>query len=347
MDRRRERWGWYLAVLAISAALTAGLVVEAGPWQLADRLGTADLNLIVLAVALYLAAIGVRALRWQLLLVAARHRVRGTVVLSQYAMGLALNDLTPIKVAGEGARIWGVNRIEKVPLGTGLATVMAEKVMDLVLVTAVLLASVVVLYPAMPLKSWAPLAAVSGLVAAVNLALVMVLRRPGIVEWGGEVGNRIARRFRGGRYAGAVEEEVEHAINSFDLARQGALGSDRRLVTVAAALTVPVWVLEFSRLALIMASLGVFAPLPAVVVASSLALTLQVFLPGGSGNVAVITDIFAGLGITLATATAVGLLSVATSIWISVPIALVALAMTGRREVSGPTSGASDRPDGS
>ena len=262
-------------------------------------------------------------------------------------MGQALNDLTPIKVAGEGARIWGVNRIEKVPLGAGLATVMAEKVMDLVLVTAVLLASVVVLYPTIPLRSWAPLAVVSGLVAAVNLALVMVLRRPGIVEWGGEVGNRIARRFRGGRYAGAVEEEVEHAIDSFDMARQGALGSDRRLVTVAAVLTVPVWVLEFSRLALIMASLGVFAPLPAVVVASSLALTLQVFLPGGSGNVAVITDIFAGLGITLATATAVGLLSVATSIWISVPVALVALAMTGRREVSGPTSGASDRPDDS
>jgi uncharacterized protein (TIRG00374 family) len=262
-------------------------------------------------------------------------------------MGMALNDLTPFRVVGEGARIWGINRLESVPLGTGLATVMAEKVMDLVLVTSVLLASVVVLYPAIPLRGWGPLAAVSAIVAVLNITIIALLRRPDIVEWGGKVGERFARRFRGGRYAAEVEEGLKSTVVSFDLARQSTWGPDRRLVLLATALTIPVWGLEFARLTLIMASLGVAAPLPAVVIASSLALTVQVFLPAGSGNVVAIADIFAGLGVTLATATAAGLLSVATSIWISVPIALLALVLANRPGFNGPSREASDRQDDS
>lgn len=338
-DRARE----YVVVLAVSVALVLGLVLLAGPWELAGRLAGADLLLVAGAVGLYVTALALKAVRWRLLLTAARYRVRGTVALSQYAMAQAVNDLTPGRVLGEGARIWGVNRIEGVPLGTGLATVMAEKVMDLVLVTSVLLASVAALYPAFPLRAWGPLAALSALVAMFNLGIIALLRRPDIVEWGGKMSNRIAQRFRGGRYAIEVENEVERTVGSFDLARQSTWGPDRSLVVMAAVLTVPVWALEFARLALIMWSLGVAAPLPAVVIASSLALTFQLFLPAGGGSVAVITDILAGLGVTLAAATAAGVLSVATSIWITVPIALVALLMTNRRAVNGPSSGASDR----
>ncbi|MBI0584790.1 MAG: flippase-like domain-containing protein [Methanomassiliicoccus sp.] len=344
------RWKRYAPITVVSIILVAGLVVQAGPWKLADRLAGADLGLVGWAIGLYLVAIAVRALRWHLLLVASEHRVRGGVVLSQYTVGQALNDLTPFRVVGEAARIWGVNQQGGVPLGTGLATVMAEKVMDLVLITTVLMASVVVLFPDEPLRTWAPLAVISGLVAAVNLTLIVVLRRPDIVQWGGGVSNRFARRFRGGRYAGEVEKRVGRTIDSFDLARQHSRTASRSLVLAAAALTVPIWFLEFSRLMLIMAAVGVFPSLPAVVVASALAMTFQVFLPGGSGNVAVISDVFSGMGVALATATAAGLLSVATSIWISVPLALVALLLTGRnlrgRDLSGTPLAASDPSTG-
>lgn len=342
-ERARE----YAIVLVISAVLVIGLVLLAGPWQLAEHLAGADLFLVAMAVVLYVTALGVKAVRWRLLLTAARYRVRGSVALTQYAMAQAINDLTPARVLGEGARIWGVNRIEGVPIGTGLATVMAEKVMDMVLLTSVLLASVAALYPAIPLRVWGPMAALSALVALFNLGIIVLLRRPDIVEWGGKVSNRIARRFRGGRYAAEVESEVEKTIGSFDLARQSTWGPERSLVVIAAVLTVPIWALEFTRLALIFWSLEVFAPLPAVVIASSLALTFQLFLPAGGGSVAVITDILAGVGVTLAAATAAGLLSVATSIWITVPIALVALLLTNRRAVNEPSSGASDPRDDS
>jgi uncharacterized protein (TIRG00374 family) len=343
-NRRRR----YIIVVGVSIALILLLVVQAGPWQLADRLAGADLTIVALAVVLYLATIVLRAARWYLLLAASQYRVKGMVVLSQYAVGQALNDLTPVKVVGEGARIWGVNKLGGVPLGTGLATVMAEKVMDLVLVTVLLLASVVVLFPEVPLRSWAPLAAICAVVAMANLAIIILLRRPNIVEKVGRAGTRFAQRFRGGRYAEKVEERVERTIGSFGLARESSRTTNRSLAIIATMLTVPVWVLEFARFTLIMASLGVFAPLPMIVVATSLSQTLQVFVPGGGGNMAVVADLFAGIGVALATATAVGLLSVATSIWISLPIALIAMVLTGRKalldnDLSDLRSGAADR----
>jgi uncharacterized protein (TIRG00374 family) len=338
-NRRRR----YALVAAASIILILLLVLQAGPWQLADRLAGADLSIVALAVVFYLATIGLRALRWHLLLAASRHRVKGSIVLSQYAVGQAINDLTPVKVVGEGARIWGINRLAGVPLGTGLATVMAEKVMDLVLVTALLLVSVAVLFPDVPLRSWAPLASISAIVALANLAIIVLLRRPDIVRMVGRAGTRFAQGFRGGRYAERVEAKVENTIGTFDLARESSRTGNRYLAIAAALLTVPVWALEFARFALIMASLGVFAPLPMVVVAISLSQTLQVFVPGGGGNMAVVTDLFAGIGVAMATATAVGLLSVATSIWISLPIALVALVLTGRHAL---LEGVTDLPSG-
>jgi uncharacterized protein (TIRG00374 family) len=326
-NRRRR----YVLVAAVSIILILLLVLQAGPWQLADRLAGADLSIVALAVVFYLATICLRALRWHLLLAASRHRVKGSIVLSQYAVGQAINDLTPVKVVGEGARIWGINKLAGVPLGTGLATVMAEKVMDLVLVTALLLVSVAVLFPEVPLRSWTPLAVISAIVALANLVIIILLRRPDIVKKVGRAGTRFAQGFRGGRYAERVEARVENTIGAFDRARGSSRSGHRLLPLAATLLTIPVWGLEFTRFALIMASLGVFAPLPMVVVAISLSQTLQVFVPGGGGNMAVVADLFAGIGVAMATATAVGLLSVATSIWISLPIAIIAMVLTGRR----------------
>jgi uncharacterized protein (TIRG00374 family) len=341
-------------LIGISTALIVGLILQADPQQLAERLSNADLGLVALAVVLFLLSIVMRALRWHLLLLASEQRVRPRTTLSQFAVAQALNDLTPVKVLGEGARIVGVNREEGVPIGTGLATVVAEKVMDLVLVTAVLLGSILLLLPDVPMRPWTALATVVGLVIATNVVIIFVLRRPDVVEKFGRLVVWFTGR-SGKEWARKVEQGIEETAVSFNRALSSSRRGNRRLTVLAAAVTVPIWALEFARLSLIMAALGSFPSIPAVVVASSLAITFQVFLPAGSGNVAVIADVFAAMGIALATATAAGLLSVATSIWISVPIALVALAVSGRSidsyeaegtEVNEQASGASDRPEG-
>ncbi len=354
MNGGNKHWKVYAILIAISAALILGLVVQADPRVLAARLSSADLGLIALAVLLFVLSIALRALRWQLLLMASEQVVRTRTTLSLYAVGQALNDLTPLKVAGEGARVIGLDRQEGVSVGTGLATVVAERVMDLLLVTTVLVASMLLLLPDIPLRPWTTLAVVVGLVAAINGALIIVLLRPDVAEKFGRLVIRIARRTE--RSWGAkLEAEIGPTVESFNRASLSSRNGNRRLTILAALMTLPIWGLEFGRLTLILAALGTYASLPAVVVASSLAITLQVFLPAGSGNVAAITDVFAAIGISLATATAAGLLSVATSIWISVPVALVVLALSGRSwksygvesaDLTEPANGAEDRPEG-
>jgi uncharacterized protein (TIRG00374 family) len=328
--KRRKRYG---ILAAISIALIVRLVLQANPRQLAEELARADLGLVALAVVLFVLSIVMRALRWHLLLIASEQRVRPRSTLSQYAIAQAINDLTPAKVLGEGARVVGINREEGVPIGTGLATVVTEKVMDLSLVTVVLLASILLLLPDVSLGSWTSLAAIVGLVMAANVAVIVVLRRPDIVEKVGSLIKWFTGRSKKG-WARDVEVSVEMSARSFSTALQSSHLINRRLWLVAWAVTIPIWGLEFARLGLIMASLGASASLSAVVIASTLAITFQVFLPAGSGNVVVIADVFAQLGIPLATATAAGLLSVATSIWISVPIALIAIALYGYPEAN-------------
>jgi uncharacterized protein (TIRG00374 family) len=323
--KRRRR---YAVLIGLSLALILGLIIEANPQQLAYELAHADLSLVALAVVLFILTIAMRALRWHLLLMASDQHVRPRSTLSQYAVAQALNDLTPVKVVGEGARVVGINREEGVPIGTGLATVVTEKIMDLVLVTSVLVISIVLLYPDVAFRPWTSLAIIVGLVIAANLTVIAVLRRPDIVEKVGKLITWFTGR-SSKKWARDVEVSVDESVRSFNSALQSTHRINRRLWLMAGVLTLPIWGLEFARLALIMASLGAFASLPAVVIASTLAITFQVFLPAGSGNVVVIADVFANMGIALATATAAGLLSVATSIWISVPVALIAIALYG------------------
>lgn len=354
MSGGKKHWKGYAILIGISAALLLGLVLLADPRELAERLSRADLGLIALAVGLFVLSIALRALRWHLLLRASEQIVRPRTTFSLFAVAQALNDLTPVKVVGEGARIIGINRQEGVPIGTGLETVVMEKIMDLVLVTVLLVASMLLLLPDVPARPWTALAGVVGLVALANIAVIVVLLRPGAVEKLGRLTVWIVKRMKRG-WGTKLEKDIGRTVESFDRALLSSRHGNRRLTVLAALVTFPIWGLEFGRLALIMAALGAFASPPAVVVASSLAITFQVFLPAGSGNVAVITDVFAAMGIALATATAAGLLSVATSIWIAVPMALVALALSGRSvksieeesaDLTELTNGAGDRPEG-
>jgi glycosyltransferase 2 family protein len=350
----RKHWRSYAILIGISTALVLGLVLLANPWELANRLASADLGLIAFAVVLFVLGITLRALRWHLLLRASEQVVRPGTTFSLFAVAQALNDLTPVKVVGDGARIVGINRQEGVPIGTGLETIVVEKIMDLVLVTVLLIGSMLLLQPDIPTSPWTALAWVVGLVAAANVAVIIVLFHPGVVEKLGRVAVRIVGRTRRG-WATKLEMEIDRAVESFNRALLLSRHGNRRLTALAALVTLPIWGLEFGRLTLVLAALGTFASLPAVVVASSLAITFQVFLPAGSGNVAVITDVFASMGIALATATAAGLLSVATSIWIAVPMALVAIALSGRSlksyqeesaDLTELANEAGDQPDG-
>ncbi len=327
----KRHWKRYAAIAAISVILVGGLVLQADPRDLADKLASVDLFLLGAAVALFLLSILLRAVRWHVLLLAADQKLRFRTSLVQLLVGQALNDLTPVKVLGDAVRIVGVNKEACVPIGSGLASIVEEKLMDVMLVTAVMIVSAVLLFPIMPFQAWMVITAVVGLVVLANIVILLVLRHPDIISKAGSVATRAARRLRRGEGADRLEGALDKTARSFGQALVNSQGANRRLTMAAAGLTVPIWALEFGRLFMVMAALGSIASLPAVVVASTLSITAQVFLPAGSGSVAVVSDVFAATGVALTTAAAAGILSVATSIWLTVPLALLALLVTGTR----------------
>jgi uncharacterized protein (TIRG00374 family) len=98
-------------------------------------------------------------------------------------------------------------------------------------------------------------------------------------------------------------------------------------------LTVIIWINEAVRLFIILLALPDVegASLGAVFIASSIANILGIAIPIGAGNILGIGTVFIAVGMDPGTAGAASFLHVATSLWISVPLGVIAMVLTGFR----------------
>ena len=117
-----------------------------------------------------------RALRWRILFAHLRPVATSALFTSQ-AVGFAVNAVLPLR-AGEAAKAYSIGRKEKLPFSTAFATVVLERVFDMVTVGAML--AVVLIWVPIPDNIGGQLAAavrllggVAGLVTALILALIL------------------------------------------------------------------------------------------------------------------------------------------------------------------------------
>ena len=103
-------------------------------------LRSADPAVLVPAIALYFVGTLVRSIRWQALL-ARRHLGLG-LLFRTLVIGLMVNDLLPARV-GELARALLLARNGSVPVGTSLASILVERILDGLALTALLGVSIV------------------------------------------------------------------------------------------------------------------------------------------------------------------------------------------------------------
>ena len=96
-------------------------------------------------------------------------------------------------------------------------------------------------------------------------------------------------------------------------------------------LTVIIWINEALRLFIILLALPDLSgvSLGAVFIASSIANIIGIVLPLGSGNILGIEAVFIAVGMDYTDAITASFLHVATSIWISVPLGVTAMLITG------------------
>jgi uncharacterized protein (TIRG00374 family) len=123
-----------LVGLAISVVCLVLLARSVNLDSVGNSLREADLRWLAPAILVYFAGTLVRSLRWSRLL--SGHRVPLRDLFRALVIGLTLNDVLPMRL-GEIARVFLVSR-HGVPVGTSLAAIVVERVLDGIALTALL-----------------------------------------------------------------------------------------------------------------------------------------------------------------------------------------------------------------
>ena len=254
----------------LAAALIVGVAVWRAPINWSDawtRIRHANLGLYLAALIVYQASFLVRTWRWKLLLRNAGEDRATLPLLPIMVVSFFVNCVVPAKM-GDVYRAYLARLRQRVPVPRALGTIIAERLLDLVVLMSLLLvAGAIVFHDRAPVV----------LVPYVVVGLAVCLAGVGAIV--------VMRAGRGQRFLRLLPEAVFHRYESF---RMGTVESFRDL-PVLVALTAMVWALESGRLALVVYALGDGGSLGAaqllLIALVAALLTTVPFLPGGLGLV--------------------------------------------------------------
>jgi uncharacterized protein (TIRG00374 family) len=263
-------FSWRTLISFLVAAVIVVVAVKSGgiDWSTTwNRLTHADLRLYALALLCFPVAMVVRAVRWQFLLRNAGEHC-GTFSLFEiiYA-SFFVNCVIPAKM-GDVYRAFLVRQRENVGASKALGTIIAERLLDLCVLMALLIITGAITFHNRVPRSLVPYVIAGGLLSAFGIGAVLVMAMGGGRRYIHRLPARIADRYENFRH-GAVQSL-----------------SPWPFVTL---LTVLVWCLEGTRLGLVVAALdlqSLMHPAQFLLVALVAALLTTVpFTPGGLGLV--------------------------------------------------------------
>ena len=262
-NRRTILW------LMIAAAIVAVAVWRA-PIDWGDawhRITHANPFLYLTALLIYWASFLVRGYRWHVLLANAGDRQPTRPLIGIVITSFFVNCVVPAKM-GDVYRAYLARTKLRVSAAKALGTIIAERLLDLCVLMALLIAAGAVVF-------WhkAPQALVPYVIAGTTICLAGV----GVIL--------AMRAGRGQRLLRLLPEAIFHRYESF---RIGTVHSLARFPTLG-VLTVLVWGCEAARLGFVVSALGfggLLGPSQFVVIALVAALLTTIpFLPGGLGLV--------------------------------------------------------------
>ena len=229
-----------------------------------------NLWLYLLALALYYTSFMFRGMRWNILATNASDssgetlRVPSTLNTSQLiVIGWFVNSVTWLRM-GDAYRAYAFAEDSKSNFSWSLGTLLAERVMDMVIVAAIILAAALVL------------AVTQGQAVSVYIIAMASVMAVGIVAVA------LFMKAYGERAAKFLPGRIKSAYQRFS---QGTLGSFRR-VPLAMFLGLLGWLLEMGRLYFVLVALGMdFSLVLVPIVAVGHAILSTVPTPGGVGAV--------------------------------------------------------------
>jgi glycosyltransferase 2 family protein len=232
------------------------------PAEVAAAIGHASPGWIALAEVAFLAFILVRGWRWQVILQAsARHATFGDAT-AVTAIGFALNTVSPFKL-GELLRIAAIAPRVKIGVGEAGATVVVERVLDVLALLVIAVAAAVVSGGSSnSFGLWSGVLVIAALSVAIGIVAYLMVTHPqatlAIIE-------RMATRLPT-RLAAFIDRFAESVLKGF-----ASLRSPRRLAA-AGGLSVLVW------LCIVVGLAAFFRALSPQLSLSTLALACTIFV---------------------------------------------------------------------
>jgi len=260
----RTLLSFFIAAAIVAVAIRQGGINWGDTW---DHIRHADLRLYALALIAFVGAMGLRGVRWHFLLRNAGERIGTWSLFEIVYASFFVNCVIPAKM-GDVYRAFLVRQREHVGGSKALGTIIAERLLDLVVLMGLLLATGAITFHNKVPGSLVPYTIAGGLLAIFGV-LVVVIMATGR-------GERLVHRLPV-RISGRYENFRKGTVQSL---------SPWPLVVL---LTVAVWCLEGTRLGLVVAALdfqSLMHPSQFLLVALVAALLTTVpFTPGGLGLV--------------------------------------------------------------
>jgi uncharacterized membrane protein YbhN (UPF0104 family) len=258
-------------VLSLAAAMVIlGVAVWRAPINWSDawtRIRHANVGLYLAAVAVYYSSFLVRSWRWKLLLRNAGEDRPVLPLVPILMVSFFVNCVVPAKM-GDLYRAYLARLRQRVPATRALGTIIAERLLDLVVLMSLLLTAGAIVFHDRAPAVLVPYVVAGVLVCAAGVGAIAVMRAG-----------------RGQRLLRLLPEAVFHRYESF---RMGTVESFRNLPLLV-PLTALIWGMESARLALVVYALGdgsSLGPAQLLLIALVAALLTTVpFLPGGLGLV--------------------------------------------------------------
>ena len=253
-----------VAAIIVAVAVTRAPINWGDAW---NKIRHANALLYLAALIVFYSSFVVRAIRWRLLLRNAGESqpwpgLSGIIVTSVF-----VNCVVPAKM-GDVYRAYLARAKRHISASKALGTIIAERLVDLCVLMALLLAAGAVVFHRKAPGVLIPYVVAGTLVCCAGVGVVLTMRAG-----------------RGQRLLRLLPEAVFHRYESF---RVGAVHSLGRFPTLI-ALTGTVWGMEAARLAFVVFALGdgnLLGPSQFLLVALAAALLTTVpFLPGGLGLV--------------------------------------------------------------
>lgn len=275
MKRNRLLFGILISLVLLGLALR-----HIQPDRVVQALAAADYRLVLLASGLRLLALGLRAVRWSVVLRPVK-RVGPRALFPKILIGYFSNYVLPSQ-SGELVRAYVLGQREGVSKSSTMATILVEKILDWL--TLLLLLSLILLL--FPTAGWIrQFGVVAGAIFVGGLLTLAAMLR--YQDETAQLVTRLAKRLSGG-LALRTERIVRSFFAGLSVLRRGSH------VGLAGFISVLIWSGQAALFVSIGRALGLTAPLYAYVLLMAL-FNLSVFVPTMPGKLGTLEFIFAAV----------------------------------------------------